>query len=554
MNKCDYDAKILKYLRDSGNFEELEGEVLKLSMLEEMRIESKIKAGQKAGLFLSESNNENVLIPKGTRPGLVYGLPKVHKQGLPLRPIVSFVNTASYDLAKWLSKFIKPLASNDNTVKDTFMFVEFLKEIKLTCDDVVSSFDIENFYPSIPVLEAIDLIGDEVYEGIHKPNCSIEMFKDLLKSVLVGNLVMFNNKIWKQVNGVAMGSLSAADVANAYMAILEKRNNIGEKAKVYKRYVDDTFVICDNKESLDEFFSFMNTISPALKLTKEDMTDNVLGFLDVKVHRVGSEFETSVYRKKTDTSLMMNYNSNIPTKYKRNLVKSLTLRYLRICSNNERFSHDINELKNRFLANGFPSSFVNKYMDETRKKFERVSENEIGRELNQRKKLFLKMPFLNQASEWFAYTLKSYVNEKFQNLELQPVLTVTNRIQDFVRVRREVPVGLRSDVIYQYKCPVCSESYVGETHRQLQIRAYEHIGTSWRTGKAVKTPGVSSVKEHMLETGHKGNMSNFSIIGSNRFGSTLTRRILEARFIEKIKPKINGNNCGFLLKLNFPAW
>ena len=128
------------------------------------------------------------------------------------------------------------------------------------------------------------------------------------------------------------------------------------------------------------------------------------------------------------------------------------------------------------------------------------------------------MPFLNQASEWFAYALKCYVNEKFQSLALQPVLTVTNRIQDFVQVRREVPVGLRSDVIYQYKCPVCNESYVGETHRQLQIRAYEHIGTSWKTGKAVKTPGVSSVKEHMLETGHKSDMSNFSIIGSNRFG------------------------------------
>jgi len=163
MNKLDYDAKILKYLQESGNFEELEGDVLKLSMTEEIRIESKIKEGQKAGLFSLEINNGNGLIPKGTRPGLVYGLPKVYEQGLPLRPIVSFVNTASYALAKWLAKFVKPLANNENTVKDTFGFVDFLKEIELTNEDVVSSFDIENFYPSIPVLEAINLISDEVY-------------------------------------------------------------------------------------------------------------------------------------------------------------------------------------------------------------------------------------------------------------------------------------------------------------------------------------------------------------------------------------------------------
>jgi hypothetical protein len=300
----------------------------------------------------------------------------------------------------------------------------------------------------------------------------------------------------------------------------------------------------------------MNNISPALKLTKDDMANGVLGFLDVKIHRVNNQFETSVYRKKTDTCLMMKFDSNIPIKYKRNLVKNLTLRCLRICSHDNRLNQDIFDLRNRLLANGFPNSFIDKYVTETKEKFEDVNKSGIRQDLDDgnHKSLYLKMPYLNQASNWFAYALRSCVNLKFQKFKLQPVLTITNRIRDFVRVRKEVPIGLRSNLIYEYKCPVCSESYVGETYRQLQIRAFEHVGTSWRTGKNIKTPGISAVNEHILRTGHKGDMSNFRIVCSNYLGSTLTRRILEAGCIKKLKPKINGNNCGFLLKLTFPAW
>ena len=39
------------------------------------------------------------LAPTGSRPGILYGLPKVHKPFVPLRPIVSSVNSHSFPLA-----------------------------------------------------------------------------------------------------------------------------------------------------------------------------------------------------------------------------------------------------------------------------------------------------------------------------------------------------------------------------------------------------------------------------------------------------------------------
>ena len=35
------------------------------------------------------------LMPKGCQLGILYGLPKIHKQGAPIRPIVSSINTVS---------------------------------------------------------------------------------------------------------------------------------------------------------------------------------------------------------------------------------------------------------------------------------------------------------------------------------------------------------------------------------------------------------------------------------------------------------------------------
>ena len=42
------------------------------------------------------------LMPSGN----IHGLAKVHKEGTPLRPVVSMIRTAEYNLAKYLVKII----------------------------------------------------------------------------------------------------------------------------------------------------------------------------------------------------------------------------------------------------------------------------------------------------------------------------------------------------------------------------------------------------------------------------------------------------------------
>ena len=49
------------------------------------------------------------MYPTGASPPKFYGLPKIHKKNIPLRPIVSSIRSVAYGLAKVLADIIKPL-------------------------------------------------------------------------------------------------------------------------------------------------------------------------------------------------------------------------------------------------------------------------------------------------------------------------------------------------------------------------------------------------------------------------------------------------------------
>ena len=73
----------------------------------------------------------------------MYGLPKVHKVGDPVRPICSSVGTATYHLGKFVADIIRPAAvkKHGTDLKDTFQFVSQLKDQDLSNCTIVS-FDV----------------------------------------------------------------------------------------------------------------------------------------------------------------------------------------------------------------------------------------------------------------------------------------------------------------------------------------------------------------------------------------------------------------------------
>ena len=83
------------------------------------------------------------LYPTGAGSPKLYGLPKIHKHGIPLRPITSSIGTVTYNTAKELAKILKPLVGLSNHhVHNTRDFVEQLKEVRLKKEESMVSYDV----------------------------------------------------------------------------------------------------------------------------------------------------------------------------------------------------------------------------------------------------------------------------------------------------------------------------------------------------------------------------------------------------------------------------
>ena len=72
------------------------------------------------------------MYPTGALIPKFYGLPKVHKENTPLRPIVSSIGSVSYGVAKEVARIIKPLVgAREYHVNNSMEFTEEIKKMKL---------------------------------------------------------------------------------------------------------------------------------------------------------------------------------------------------------------------------------------------------------------------------------------------------------------------------------------------------------------------------------------------------------------------------------------
>ena len=127
------------------------------------------------------------------------------------------------------------------------------------------------------------------------------------------------------------------------------------KPLLYRRYVDDCFLLFKSTDQIPQFLDFLNRQHPNIKFTCEIESNSTLPFLDISIIRKNGVFETSVYQKPTFTGLFTNFNSFIPSQYKCNLIPSLVHRLYNICSNYENFQAQLESLRQILNRNSYPT-------------------------------------------------------------------------------------------------------------------------------------------------------------------------------------------------------
>nr|VZH99624.1 unnamed protein product [Spirometra erinaceieuropaei] len=226
-----------------------------------------------------------------------YGLPKVHKQGVPLHPIVSLRGTPTFGLSKWLYQRLCFLTKNSEwTVKPAEEFLTRIKHLEVEADEVMVSFDVISLFTSIPPALAIDTIDgflrekyDETDQQLKRAHI-IELLELCLKTFFT-----FNGQVYEQKKGTPMGSPLSGLIAEAVLQRLEQQVFSSYPPKVWVRYVDDTLVVIKRSE-VKAFKTLLNSIFPDIQFSMEEEVNNQLPFLDVQVTRLtDGKIRTTVY-------------------------------------------------------------------------------------------------------------------------------------------------------------------------------------------------------------------------------------------------------------------
>ena len=238
--------------------------------------------------------------------------------------------------AKFLVPILNPLTKNEYTVKDSFQFAEEICEQDPTL--TMGSLDVDSLFTNIPLDETIDICINQLFENTD----TVEGFKkselkQLLCLATKESYFIFNGLLYKQIDGVAMGSPLGPSLANAFLSYYEKNwlNNCpqGFKPIFYRRYVDDIFLLFKSNDHLKYFQDFLNSCHINMSFSMETEKENKLSFLDVEVIREQGKFTTIVYRKPTFSGVYSNFESFLPSVYQFGMVYTLVYRCFRISSN-----------------------------------------------------------------------------------------------------------------------------------------------------------------------------------------------------------------------------
>jgi hypothetical protein len=148
------------------------------------------------------------LTPYHRKSPHLYGLSKIHKPGIPLRPIVCSVGSPCYSLAGFLHETLSLLAGkSESFIKNSGHLVQLLKSVNLQSLDNLVSFDVVSIFSNVPVNEALLVIRNKLHNNdtlAEQSVLQVEAIMELQEVCLRTTYFQVDDKFFQQKDGMAM--------------------------------------------------------------------------------------------------------------------------------------------------------------------------------------------------------------------------------------------------------------------------------------------------------------------------------------------------------------
>ncbi|XP_075157638.1 uncharacterized protein LOC142230905 [Haematobia irritans] len=471
----------------------------------------------------------------------LYGLPKIHKEGTPLRPISSSLKVPCYNLAQHIGQIIKNATSPIYNIKNSGQLKGKLENIKLDKDDILVSFDVVSLFTNIPTHLAIRNILDKWETLQNHTTIPKRKFLELLQFCLIdNNYFTFKETIYHQTYGMPMGNPLSPTIADIVLdKLLDdvtnelKHSNI--EFKILVKYVDDIFAII-KKPHLETILKLLNSYHNKIKFTVEIEEDNRLPYLDMTIIRDNNKIITDWYTKKTASGRMISYFSTQPKSMKINTAKNLIKKVVYL-SDKSFMENNIQKVTNILLKNNFPIATIKSII-------KNCTEKENPRCLQEPKKTFYSVPYIPQLTD--SNILKSIINDNTTTIAYKSNETLR---AIFSREKKKTKKLKQNNVVYEVTCigkegEKCNKVYVGTTRRMLAVRMSEH------EADINKGKQSTALAQHVKEYGHIADLKNVKILDKEKIENK--RYTLESlRIQERIKTCINTKEDKDNTKLHY---
>ena len=502
LNKEDYYKKCDEHI-NNGPYEKVKKDPTK-GIKEECRV---LLANLEKGKVIDKKLYFK-LKPTDSPAPRFYGLPKIHKPEIPVRPIVSYTGTPLYNVSKYIADLLKVYIEKEGRhSENSKVFSEYVRSLTVEDDEVLVSFDVTSLYTNVPIKETLLIIKSLLENDADLQAKTKIPFKDLLnitEFLLTKTWFKYNGEFYKQTDGVAMGGPTSSVVAELYMQNHDKiaLSTFVYPLKAYERFVDDTFSII-KRELLQPFYDHLNSIHPNIQYTVEEEIEKKLAFLDTLLKRKDDgTLSVLVYRKTTHTDQYLNYNSNHPSQNKDAVISALFRRAKDIVSDEQDLKWENERIIEVLMENDYSKESIMR----VKKRVERSNRSQVSENAaDTEPRKFISLPYIPGTSE----TLKRVFSSHKINCAFYSKETLRKQLS---KPKDKVPINDRNNIIYKIPCNDCNASYIGETKRPFGVRKKEHQGNV-KNGQTEK----SNVARHCWSKDHKMNWDEMKIIDTDSY-------------------------------------
>lgn len=123
---------------------------------------------------------------------------------------------------EFIDYFLNPLSIiHPSYIKDTYHFVNIVKQLKIPHDSIFFSMDVDSLYTNIDIKSGLEAVKEifEKHQNARRPDKDI---LELLEINLTKNYFVFDGEFYLQIKGTAMGKKFAPAYANIFMAKWEE--------------------------------------------------------------------------------------------------------------------------------------------------------------------------------------------------------------------------------------------------------------------------------------------------------------------------------------------